>query len=191
MRGNVVRLTIGDYIYRMPGFLESVNITIENSNTPWEIVLNPNEVNDVAQLPHYVTIACTFFPIMDILPSKITFDNVNNRYIGNVSGSAFGNGVIKDPTSILGGRVVAAQPTQAAPAAQPAAPVVQPTAPVQTSTTPVQTPAQAPVTTTTKKAVQRKKAPTSKSVPTIVNASAVRAQSSTSARPTFGKAAGF
>jgi hypothetical protein len=39
MRGNVVRVTIGDYINRMPGFLENVNVTIDNSNTPWEIML--------------------------------------------------------------------------------------------------------------------------------------------------------
>jgi hypothetical protein len=76
MRGNVVRLTIGDYIYRMPGFLENVNVTIDNSNTPWEIVLNQfGEEGDVRQLPHMVTVQCTFKPIMDILPRKVSKSN--------------------------------------------------------------------------------------------------------------------
>ena len=79
MRGSVVRLTIGDYIYRMPGFLENVNITIDNSNTPWEILLQEpifgetgGPDDDVRQLPHMVTVSCTFKPIMDILPRRQT-----------------------------------------------------------------------------------------------------------------------
>jgi hypothetical protein len=80
MRGNVVKLTIGDYIYRMPGFIENINITIDNSNTPWEIVLNQYlgqgvAENDVRELPHMVAIQCTFKPIMDILPRKVSKDN--------------------------------------------------------------------------------------------------------------------
>lgn len=80
MRGNVVRLTIGDYLYRVPGFLENVNVTIDNSNTPWEIVLNEFErlgalEGDVRQLPHMVTVQCSFKPIMDILPRKQDYAN--------------------------------------------------------------------------------------------------------------------
>jgi hypothetical protein len=70
MRGNVVRVTIGDYIYRMPGFLENVNVSIDNSNTSWEILLNEEDENDVRQLPHMVTVACSFKPIMDLLPRR-------------------------------------------------------------------------------------------------------------------------
>lgn len=76
MRGNVVKLTIGDYLYRVPGFLENVNVTIDNSNTPWEILLNQFEAeDDVRQLPHMVTIQCSFKPIMDILPRKVNKEN--------------------------------------------------------------------------------------------------------------------
>lgn len=73
MRGNVVRLTIGDYLYRVPGFLDNVNVTIDNSNTPWEIVLNEYDDSDVRQLPHMVTVQCSFKPIMDILPRKQSY----------------------------------------------------------------------------------------------------------------------
>lgn len=73
MRGSVVKLTIGDYLYRVPGFLENVNVTIDNSNTSWEIQLyGPNIETDVAQLPHMVTISCSFKPIFDILPQRVT-----------------------------------------------------------------------------------------------------------------------
>jgi hypothetical protein len=77
MRGNVVKVTIGDYIYRMPGFLENVNVTIDNSNTPWEIVLGDTET-DVAQLPHMLTVQCSFKPIMDILPRRAV---INNNFV--------------------------------------------------------------------------------------------------------------
>jgi len=76
MRGNVVRLTIGDYLYRVPGFLENVNVTIDNSNTPWEILLNQfGPEDDVRQLPHMVTVQCSFKPIMDILPRRVNKSN--------------------------------------------------------------------------------------------------------------------
>jgi hypothetical protein len=100
MRGSVVRLTIGDYIYRMPGFLETISITIDNSNTPWEIQLyGPLVESDVAQLPHMVTVACTFRPILDILPSRVTMANPRVSLIGNVEKDIFmGNIVDKTPT---------------------------------------------------------------------------------------------
>ena len=94
MRGNVVRLTIGDYIYRMPGFLESVDISIDNSNTPWEIQLYGIDAeSDVAQLPQLISVSCTFKPIMDILPARVTNSNQNVPLIAN-NGSFLGN--IKD-----------------------------------------------------------------------------------------------
>ena len=71
MRAPVIKLTIGDYLYRTPGFLESINITIED-NASWEI----NQENDsysgrsVAELPHYLDVSVTFKPIMDILPRR-------------------------------------------------------------------------------------------------------------------------
>jgi hypothetical protein len=89
MRGNVVKLTIGDYIYRMPGFLENVNVSIDNSNTPWEIVLGQFDENDMRQIPHFVTVSCTFLPILDILPRRENKENprveliVNRDFLGS------------------------------------------------------------------------------------------------------------
>ena len=62
MRGNLIRLTIGDYISSMPGFLDSVNITV-NTDTSWEI-------DDMQQLPHVLDVSITFKPIFDDLPRR-------------------------------------------------------------------------------------------------------------------------
>lgn len=84
MRGNVVRLTIGDYLYRTPGFLENVNVTIDNSNTPWEIQMYGLDIeSDVRELPHMVTVQCSFKPIMDILPRKVDKNNTFVPLIAN------------------------------------------------------------------------------------------------------------
>jgi hypothetical protein len=69
MRAPLVRITIGDYLYRVPGFLESVNVTIDN-NYPWEVNLEKSQTGDIAQLPQVMDIAISFKPIMDILPRR-------------------------------------------------------------------------------------------------------------------------
>lgn len=80
MRGNVVTLTIGDYLYRVPGFLDNVNVTIDNNTTPWEIVLDlyKDGENEVRQLPHMVSVQCSFRPIFNILPRKVGY---NSRFV--------------------------------------------------------------------------------------------------------------
>jgi hypothetical protein len=75
MRAPVVRVTIGDYLYRVPGFIESVNITVDN-NYPWEINLEKSQLGDVAQLPQVLDISISFKPIMDILPKRASIDSV-------------------------------------------------------------------------------------------------------------------
>lgn len=67
MRAPLVKLTIGDYLYRVPGFIESVNVTVDNA-TPWEI--NLEGLDDVQQLPHVVEVQVSFKPIHNVLPSR-------------------------------------------------------------------------------------------------------------------------
>jgi hypothetical protein len=95
MRGSVVKLTIGDYIYRMPGFIENVNVTL-NTDVGWETLLGeydntPGGIKDsqLAQLPLVVNVSCNFKPIMDILPRRENYENgyvpliVNTRNLLN------------------------------------------------------------------------------------------------------------
>lgn len=74
MRAPLIRMTIGDYLYRVPGFLESVNFTVDN-NTPWEINLD----GDLAQLPQVVDVSISFKPIMDVLPKRSSLNVINTR----------------------------------------------------------------------------------------------------------------
>lgn len=74
MRGNVIRLTIGDYLYRVPGFLENVNVTIDD-NAAWEIALNDPAMRE---LPQMVTVQCSFKPIHDFLPRR---EKLNDEYV--------------------------------------------------------------------------------------------------------------
>jgi hypothetical protein len=93
MRAPVIRLTIGDYIYRMPGFLESINVTIDGA-TSWEI--NIEESKDVAQLPHSLEVAVSFKPIFDTLPQRST--EINKTALITKSDGSFLGGI---NTSIL------------------------------------------------------------------------------------------
>jgi hypothetical protein len=75
MRAPVVRITIGDYLYRVPGFIESINVTVDN-NYPWEVNLEKSQTGDIAQLPQVMDIAVSFKPIMDILPKRASINKL-------------------------------------------------------------------------------------------------------------------
>lgn len=65
MRAPVMRLTIGDYIKRMPGFLQNVNITVDQ-NSSWEVL----EEGLYSQLPHMIDVNVSFTPILSQLPAR-------------------------------------------------------------------------------------------------------------------------
>lgn len=69
MRAPVIRVTVGDYLYRVPGFIESINFTVDN-NTPWEINLENDQSGNIAQLPQVVDVTISFKPILDVLPKR-------------------------------------------------------------------------------------------------------------------------
>ena len=75
MRSNIVYLTLGDYLDNVPGFIQSVNITIPD-DTSWEIarksnILGGSEVDtSTEQLPKYIEMQITFKPIHSVLPEK-------------------------------------------------------------------------------------------------------------------------
>jgi hypothetical protein len=99
MRAPVVRVTIGDYLYRVPGFLESVNITVDN-NYPWEINLEKSQLGDVAQLPQVLDIAISFKPIMDILPKRASIDSITKSSRSSLSSDTIGSEVYTDTTTV-------------------------------------------------------------------------------------------
>jgi len=72
MRGNLVRLTIGGYLYEQPGFITSLTYTVPQES-PWEIAINEEGGSDasVQELPHVIKVTgFSFTPIHTFLPSK-------------------------------------------------------------------------------------------------------------------------
>lgn len=106
MRGNLHQLTIGEYFYRTPGIITSMNITVDD-NYPWEIKMtepetekqfktadfpdknykgsldfqNSNSDADMMELPQILNVSMTFIPILNELPalSKHRGNSGNDR----------------------------------------------------------------------------------------------------------------
>lgn len=79
MRTPVVKMTIGDYLYRQPGFLNSLNVDIE-TNYPWEIY-QENRMIQRIQLPQVLSVDCGFTPVHDFLPRRTQATNAPTRLI--------------------------------------------------------------------------------------------------------------
>lgn len=77
MKGTMVRLTIGDYVTRLPGTVDNVSITTD-FNTPWEIT--PGLV-----LPMLSTVSIQFTPIHETIPVTTLGPESTHRtkFIGN------------------------------------------------------------------------------------------------------------
>tara|TARA_R110000751_G_scaffold1379_4_gene5177 strand:+ start:2355 stop:4472 length:2118 start_codon:yes stop_codon:yes gene_type:complete len=89
MRGNLVRLTIGGYLYEQPGFITSLTYDI-GEDTPWEIALNAEGGSDgsVKELPHVIKVSgFQFTPIHTFLPEKPNnANNPNSKFIALSNG---------------------------------------------------------------------------------------------------------
>jgi len=91
MRGSIVKVTIGDYLYRVPGFLESVNLSI-NQDSSWEIDIKKKEdsLNPPPSLPHYIDVNISFKPIMEELPRRFSkIRSEGDNIFTDIKGAAF------------------------------------------------------------------------------------------------------
>jgi hypothetical protein len=98
MRGPLVKLTVGGYLYEQPGFIQDLSYDLI-TDAPWEIAINETGEVDptVKQLSQMVKVTSfTFVPIHTFTPQKqgLGFDNLgfNNtqgdqRYIALEDGS--------------------------------------------------------------------------------------------------------
>jgi hypothetical protein len=85
MRGNYIYLTIGDYIYRQPGVMNSLTIS-DHFTLPWEIALNepdiesPNNQTNAKhyEVPKYLKIQLGFKPIHNFLPKRMNSNDTNH-----------------------------------------------------------------------------------------------------------------
>ena len=79
MRGNFVKLTIGDYLTQTPGFINNINYSIAN-NVPWDIARfeNGTLLNDGTQiLPMVINVSMTFTPVHNFVPKT------GRNFVGN------------------------------------------------------------------------------------------------------------
>jgi hypothetical protein len=69
IRGNLSRITLGDWLHEQPGFISSVDLSIPD-DSPWEINVNPDGTIDptVKQVPHMVNVKIKFTPIHRFRP---------------------------------------------------------------------------------------------------------------------------
>ena len=99
MRGNIIQLTVGGYLYEQPGIMTGMSLSID-TDTTWEIGLNTQGGSDdsVKELPHIIKVSgFNFTPIHRFVPRTQTlgFDKTTNfvnsygnqRYIALSNGS--------------------------------------------------------------------------------------------------------
>jgi hypothetical protein len=100
MRGNLLQLTIGGYIYEQPGFFTTLNYTIPEDTT-WEIGINSSggEDSTVKELPHRIVVQANFTPIHNFVPKKMqiidamtTASLIDSNGYGNQRFIAIANG---------------------------------------------------------------------------------------------------
>jgi hypothetical protein len=103
MRGTIHKLTIGEYFYRMPGIIKSMNITVDD-NYPWEIKMKQPEQRNAAgenippnkdqlqmEVPQILNVQMSFIPIYNKLPQKglkepiIISDKIANNYLSRTN----------------------------------------------------------------------------------------------------------
>jgi hypothetical protein len=92
MRGTIVKLTLGDYVYELPGVLNSVNFTWQQ-DYPWEIAMKEPEAIDaegnpipgtdksMQELPMVLDCSIDFTPIHTFTPEAGEDDLGNGFFI--------------------------------------------------------------------------------------------------------------
>lgn len=84
MRGNIVKLTVGGYLFEQPGIIRSLSYNI-NSDSTWEIGIDENGKEDesVKELPHIIEVTnFSFIPIHNFLVQKPkNFNKPDQRFI--------------------------------------------------------------------------------------------------------------
>ena len=81
MRGTLLKLTIGDYLYEQNGFLTSVSLSW-NTDYQWEIS------KPYLRVPHLLDVSCEFTPIHSFNPE---FGKEEKRFIGRIGDTTPGS----------------------------------------------------------------------------------------------------
>ena len=88
MRGNIAKLTVGDYLYQQPGIFTDIKLS-GMLDTHWEIGI---EGKDQYEVPKHIKVNLSFKPIHNFLPRRVIKDTMvsapfitrndkNNKYL--------------------------------------------------------------------------------------------------------------
>jgi len=91
MRGALVQLTVGGYLYEQPGFITNLAYDLIN-DAPWEIAIDTEGNPDptVKQLSHMVKVTSfTFVPIHTFAPRKQQLGFGSNNYVSSYGNERF------------------------------------------------------------------------------------------------------
>ena len=81
MRGNIIKLTVGDYLNNQYGFLTSLNFSIPTDST-WDIGrgLDGKEDPNSLQLPHRISVGSFgFTPVHNFVENTVKRDYTSGR----------------------------------------------------------------------------------------------------------------
>lgn len=98
MRGVFTKVTIGDYLQRIPGFFSNISINW-NTNYPWEIGLDENYRSiETIKVPHLLDVTVQFQPVHDFNPeiSKPFIAGQVSRGLDNANGLLIENLPIRE-----------------------------------------------------------------------------------------------
>ena len=86
MRGNIVKMTIGDYLNQVPGLITSVNLNIPEDasfDTARDLVGNVDLTTK--QLPMLISAQIQFTPIHSFIPQRVGDNYINNPIQGSMN----------------------------------------------------------------------------------------------------------
>ena len=123
MKGNITKLTIGSYFYRIPGFISNLTYTVPE-DAAWEIAFDsPEQGNEIDQMevPKHFNVSLQFTPIHNFAPQLMdgtreyalfTPDQANkaqkNRYLPPKTDNVFTNEQEKIIRTDKGGNIIEA-----------------------------------------------------------------------------------
>lgn len=113
MRGTIVKLTLGDYVYELPGVLNSCNFSW-NTEYPWEIALSePENGGDspMQELPMVLDCNIDFTPIHTFTPETGLKKYFTTGLENAAGGDSFGTSMFRDEP-VLGGDPVKTEITE-------------------------------------------------------------------------------
>ena len=85
MRGTLTRVTIGDLIYRLNGYISAVDLAW-NTTYPWE--MDVDDKGDISKVPHLLDVSVRFTPIHNFnVKSNLDFVS-GEKYFGTKLGKA-------------------------------------------------------------------------------------------------------